>query len=224
MSLRYLQDTSDTRDISATAASDEDGSDGGDTLEDILAVLDGAHDEDDASEGGQGHEAENAAIVASLLPPIAARAPYALPVAPHLTVTPRPYQDEAVAAWLRADGRGIVVLPTGAGKTVVAFDAMARLGVRTLVVVPTIELLRQWRAGIQERLALPAEMVGAVGGGERNPGPITVITYDSAAMPRRKLNGYGLLVFDEAHHLPAQSYRAIAAKCAAPWRLGLSAT
>src|SRR5260370_302615 len=95
---------------------------------------------------------------------------------------------------------------------------------RPLLVVPTIELLRQWRTGVVARLGAAAEMVGAVGGGERTSGPITVITYDSAAMPRRKLDGYGLLVFDEVHHLPAQSYRTIVAKCRAPWRLGLSAT
>jgi superfamily II DNA or RNA helicase len=158
------------------------------------------------------------------LPPADALARYALPIPPQLGLEPRPYQREAVDAWLRADGRGIVVLPTGAGKTVVAYTAIARLAVRTLVVVPTIELLRQWRAGLAEQLGLPAEMVGAVGGGERTSGPITVITYDSAAMPRRRLDGYGLLVFDEAHHLPAQSYRAIVKKCPAPWRLGLSAT
>jgi superfamily II DNA or RNA helicase len=51
-----------------------------------------------------------------------------------------------------------------------------------------------------------------------------VITYDSAAMPRRALDGYGLLVVDEVHHLPAPTYRAIADKVAAPWRIGLSAT
>jgi superfamily II DNA or RNA helicase len=140
----------------------------------------------------------------------------------------------------------VVVLPTGAGKTVVAYDAIARLGVRTLVVVPTIELLRQWRAGIIERLRLPKSLVGAVGGGEHSTGPITIITYDSAAMKRRRLDGYGLLVFDEVHHLPAQSYRIIVEKTSAgahspgestgqqprqasaavgaPWRLGLSAT
>jgi superfamily II DNA or RNA helicase len=50
------------------------------------------------------------------------------------------------------------------------------------------------------------------------------MTYDSAAMPRRRLDGYGLLVVDEAHHLPAPTYRTIAARVAAPWRLGLSAT
>jgi superfamily II DNA or RNA helicase len=93
-----------------------------------------------------------------------------------------------------------------------------------LVVVPTIELLRQWRAGIRERLGVPEESAGAIGGGERTTGPLTVITYDSAAMPRRRLDGYGLLIFDEVHHLPAASYRAIAKKSSAPWRLGLSAT
>ena len=153
------------------------------------------------------------------MPDEAERAPYALPYTPHLTLTPRPYQRAAVDAWLRADGRGVVVLPTGAGKTVVAFDAIARMSVRTLVVVPTIELLRQWRSELTTRLGLEDGAVGIVGGGERTVGPITVITYDSAAMPRRKLDGFGLLVFDEAHHLPGeqlsrhrrQSARALAA-------------
>ena len=60
-----------------------------------------------------------------------------------LALTPRPYQEDALAAWLAAGGRGVVVLPTGAGKTVLALMAIARLGLRTLVVVPTIELLYQ---------------------------------------------------------------------------------
>lgn len=190
---------------------------------DLFAALDVSLDEetdavaDDAREEPQSPDDP-------LLPSSEARAPFALPFTPRLDLEPRAYQHEAVGAWLRAAGRGIIVLPTGAGKTVVAYDALARLGVRTLVVVPTIELLRQWRAGMIEHLGTPAGAVGAVGGGERKTGPITVITYDSAAMPRRRLDGYGLLVFDEVHHLPAQSYRAIAEKCGAPWRLGLSAT
>lgn len=164
------------------------------------------------------------AVEGELLPSEERRAPFALTNTTHLRLTPRSYQREAVDSWLRAGGRGIVVLPTGAGKTVVAFDAIAQVGVRTLVVVPTIELLRQWRAGIAEHLSLPLESVGIIGGGERQNGEITVITYDSAAMPRRRLDRYGLLIFDEAHHLPAQSYQTIARKAAAPWRLGLSAT
>ena len=143
---------------------------------------------------------------------------------PVCDLVPRPYQEEALTAWARERGRGLVVLPTGAGKTVVALVAAARLGLRTLVVVPTIELLHQWRAGLSERFGYPLEEVGIVGGGNRTVRDLTVITYDSAAMPRRKLDGFGLLVVDEVHHLPAASYRAIAGKVNAPFRLGLSAT
>jgi superfamily II DNA or RNA helicase len=190
------------------------------TEDDLFAALDETDGEDVAGEAAD----EAPETDADLLPAAALRETYALPFAPRLDLTPRPYQREAVAAWLRAGGRGMIVLPTGAGKTVVAFDAMARLGVRTLVVVPTIELLRQWRGEAVTRLGAPEDAVGMIGGGERVSGPLTIITYDSAAMPRRRLDGFGLLVFDEAHHLPAQSYRAIAKKCRAPWRLGLSAT
>jgi superfamily II DNA or RNA helicase len=199
----------------------EDDESESEAQEDIFAALelDDVDGDDDAQP-----EATPSAPSATLLPPDDARVPYALPFNAHLTLTPRSYQREAVDAWLRARGRGIVVLPTGAGKTVVAYHAIAQLGVRTLIVVPTIELLRQWRSGIAERLSAPDGVVGAVGGGERKVGPITVITYDSAAMPRRHLHGYGLIVFDEVHHLPAQSYRTIVEKSDTPWRLGLSAT
>jgi superfamily II DNA or RNA helicase len=201
------------RQQSTDDASGETGDTQDDWATDLFAALDEPDEPDDNSEGS-----------ADTLPPADERAPFALTTPLHLKLTPRSYQREAVDSWLRADGRGIVVLPTGAGKTVVAFDAIARLDVRTLVVVPTIELLRQWRAGIAEQLSLPLDAVGIIGGGERRSGEITVITYDSAAMPRRRLDAYGLLIFDEAHHLPAHSYSAIARKAVAPWRLGLSAT
>ncbi len=196
----------------------------GDTQEEWDGDLFAALDEQSAEDDDDGATGDSAAESLSPLPSAEERAPFALEAALQLRLTPRSYQREAVDAWLRAGGRGVVVLPTGAGKTVVAFDAIARLGVRTLVVVPTIELLRQWRAGLAEQLSLPLESVGIIGGGERKSGEVTVITYDSAAMPRRRLNQYGLLVFDEAHHLPAQSYQTIAQKASAPWRLGLSAT
>jgi len=66
--------------------------------------------------------------------------------------------------------------------------------------------------------------VGIVGGGKWTVRDLTVITYDSAAMPQRRLDGFGLLIVDEVHHLPARAYRAIAGKANAPFRLGLSAT
>ncbi len=136
----------------------------------------------------------------------------------------RPYQEEAIAAWERNNGRGIIVLPTGAGKTVVAISALARLGLRALIVVPTIDLLHQWRTALAEHLGCPLSAIGMIGGGKRTFRDLTVITYDSAATPRRHLDGYGLLIVDEVHHLPAPAYRTIAAKVDAPFRLGLSAT
>ena len=149
---------------------------------------------------------------------------YALDFAPRLAFEPRVYQREALRNWLANNGRGVVVLPTGAGKTVLAFMALEQAPVRTLVVVPTIELLRQWRDGLVQRAGVPLDQIGIVGGGERDVRPVTVMTYDSAAMPRRDLSAYGLLIVDEVHHLPAPTYRTIAAKTQAPWRLGLSAT
>jgi superfamily II DNA or RNA helicase len=141
-----------------------------------------------------------------------------------LALTPRPYQEDALAAWLAADGRGVVVLPTGAGKTVLALMATERLGLRTLVVVPTIELLYQWREAMIERLGLPKSKVGVVGDGRREVRPVTIITYASAAMPEAPIGGTGLLICDEAHHLPSPSYSSIPARCGAPYRLGITAT
>jgi superfamily II DNA or RNA helicase len=152
------------------------------------------------------------------------RPEHALDLPLTLSLRPRPYQREAVHRWLDAEGRGVVVLPTGAGKTVVAMMAMEAIGARTLVVVPTIELLEQWRVELVERLGLPAAAVGVIGGGRHDQGPITVITYQSAQAPGRLLGGFGLVVFDEVHHLPAASYRRIPRLVGAPYLLGLSAT
>lgn len=142
----------------------------------------------------------------------------------NMALTPRPYQQEALDAWLAAEGRGVVVLPTGAGKTVLALMAVERLKLRTLVVVPTIELLYQWRDALIERLGVAKSKVGIVGDGRKEHRPVTIITYASAAMPNAQIGGTGLLICDEAHHLPSPSYSTIADRCGAPYRLGLTAT
>ncbi|HEU4322969.1 MAG TPA: DEAD/DEAH box helicase [Roseiflexaceae bacterium] len=141
-----------------------------------------------------------------------------------LALTPRPYQDEALAAWLAAEGRGTVILPTGAGKTVLALMAIERIKLRTLVVVPTIELLYQWRDAIIERLGVAKSKVGVIGDGRREVRPISIITYASAAMPEAPIGGTGLLICDEAHHLPSPSYSVIPQRCGAPYRLAITAT
>lgn len=141
-----------------------------------------------------------------------------------LIFTPREYQTEALDAWLAAEGRGTVILPTGAGKTVLALMAIERLKLRTLVVVPTIELLYQWRDAIIERLGVAKSNVGVIGDGRREFRPISIITYASAAMPSSPIADTGLLICDEAHHLPSPSYRTIAERSGAPYRLAITAT
>jgi superfamily II DNA or RNA helicase len=134
----------------------------------------------------------------------------------------REYQQEALDAWHNAGDRGVVELPTGAGKTVLAIAAMAELGVPTLVVVPTIDLLDQWRRELESEFDLP---IGQFGGGEQRRGPITVSTYDSAYLKADDVGGkFGFVVFDEVHHLGGEGYREIARLLAAPARLGLTAT
>ncbi len=140
------------------------------------------------------------------------------------TFEPRPYQEAALKAWAAADGRGVVVLPTGAGKTVLALMVIGQLKVRTLVVVPTIELLYQWRDSIINTLGVAASHVGVVGDGQRQVRPITVITYASAAQPNAPIGDFGLLICDEAHHLPSPAYSTIVQRAPAAYRLGLTAT
>ncbi|HSH78076.1 MAG TPA: DEAD/DEAH box helicase [Herpetosiphonaceae bacterium] len=141
-----------------------------------------------------------------------------------LVFEPRPYQTEAIERWIGHAGRGVIVLPTGAGKTVVALMAIERTRLRTVVVVPTIELLYQWREAIVQRLGVAASKVGVVGDGRKEWRPITVTTYASAAMPAARIGQTGLLICDEAHHLPSQAYAEIARRSNAPYRLGLTAT
>jgi len=134
----------------------------------------------------------------------------------------RDYQKEALEAWRDEGHRGVVVLPTGAGKTVVAIKAIESLGEPALIVVPTLVLVEQWRTRLEEEFGVD---VGVVRGGAREVRPITVITYDSAVLRSEELgNRFGLLVFDEVHHLPAASYRRIGTLYAAPYRMGLTAT
>ncbi len=138
------------------------------------------------------------------------------------TRTARHYQDEAVAAWKAARWRGTVVLPTGAGKSYVAERVIAEARRSTLVIVPTLDLLSQWYGGL--RAAFGCD-IGLLGGGSHDIRPITVTTYDSAALYMERYgNRFGLLVFDEVHHLPAPMYARAAEYSIAPLRLGLTAT
>ncbi|MGM0577699.1 MAG: DEAD/DEAH box helicase [Myxococcota bacterium] len=136
---------------------------------------------------------------------------------------PYPHQREALDAWTRTGRRGVVVLPTGAGKSYVAELAIASVQRSTLVVAPTIDLMTQWMNVLGA--AFGEDHVGGVGGGMNDVRPLTCTTYDSAWIHMERLGDrFGLVVFDECHHLPGPSY-AQGAQCSiAPFRLGLTAT
>ena len=134
----------------------------------------------------------------------------------------REYQNDALTAWREADDRGVLELPTGSGKTVIGIAAMEALGTPTLVVVPTIDLLDQWQRELEREFTVE---IGRLGGGEQRVGDVTISTYDSAYLRADDLGDrFGLVVFDEVHHLGGEGYRDIARLLAAPARLGLTAT
>ena len=136
--------------------------------------------------------------------------------------SPHDYQRESLAAWQKRERWGSVVLPTGAGKTFVALQAIAETAVSALVIVPTIDLLHQWYARLETAFQT---QIGVWYGLEKEIQPITVTTYPSAWANAEALgNRFKLLIFDEIHHLPAPSWHEIALMCAAPFRLGLTAT
>ncbi|HSK71745.1 MAG TPA: DEAD/DEAH box helicase family protein, partial [Pyrinomonadaceae bacterium] len=137
-------------------------------------------------------------------------------------LNPRPYQTESIAKWKENGRCGVIVLPTGAGKTHVATMAIEMCGRQTLIVVPTLDLMNQWYDLLVS--TFNAE-IGLIGGGFYEIGAITVTTYASAFRHQERIgNQFGLVIFDECHHLPSEGYKYAAEFALAPFRLGLTAT
>ncbi len=141
---------------------------------------------------------------------------------PRISLPPlRPEQCEAAAAWKRAR-RGVIVMPTGTGKTEVALEIIRAAAVSTLVVAPVRDLMYQWHRRIHDSLGYDA---GILGDGVHRIAPLSVTTYDSACIHMERLGvTFALVVFDECHHLPGDVRRDAARMSAAPLRLGLTAT
>lgn len=134
----------------------------------------------------------------------------------------RPYQHGASTAWELAGRAGIIVLPTGAGKTRVALANLARIATRALCLVPTRALLHQWRHEIARFYAGP---VGCLGDGERQLEAVTVSTFESAVRQMPTLgNQFDTLVIDEVHHFGGGLKDEALEMSTAPYRLGLTAT
>ncbi|HEX2204056.1 MAG TPA: DNA repair helicase XPB [Longimicrobium sp.] len=150
----------------------------------------------------------------------------------------RPYQRDAADAFHAAGsergGSGVVVLPCGAGKTVVGLACMAAVGASTLVLTTSVTAVRQWIAELLDKTGLHPDQVGEYTGAAKEVRPVTVATYQvlthrsrgDGAFPHLELfdrRDWGLIVYDEVHLLPAPVFQ-VTATLQARRRLGLTAT
>jgi DNA excision repair protein ERCC-3 len=145
--------------------------------------------------------------------------------------TMRPYQQEAVDGFWHG-GSGVVVLPCGAGKTIVGAGAMAQAQATTLILVTNTVAARQWKDELLRRTTLTEEEIGEYSGQRKEVRPVTIATYQVLTLRRKGLyphlelldaRDWGLIVYDEVHLLPAPIFR-MTADLQARRRLGLTAT
>src|SRR6185295_15428265 len=140
----------------------------------------------------------------------------------------RPYQREAVDGFWHG-GSGVVVLPCGAGKTLVGAAAMAEAKATTLILVTNTVSARQWRSELLKRTTLTDEEVGEYSGSVKEIKPVTIATYQILTAKRKgeyahlallDALDWGLIVYDEVHLLPAPVFK-LTAELQARRRLGL---
>jgi DNA excision repair protein ERCC-3 len=143
----------------------------------------------------------------------------------------RPYQQQAVDGFWHG-GSGVVVLPCGAGKTLVGAGAMAQAQATTLILVTNTVSARQWRDELLKRTSLTDEEIGEYSGARKEIRPVTIATYQVLTTRRKGVythldlldaRDWGLIVYDEVHLLPAPIFR-MTADLQARRRLGLTAT
>jgi DNA or RNA helicases of superfamily II len=150
----------------------------------------------------------------------------------------RPYQTDSVSSFmgggLPGSGYGVIVLPCGAGKTIVGMAVMAAIGRKTLVITTNVAAVHQWMDELLDKTDLSPEDVGEYTGVEKTVRPVTVATYQiltwrpdkDSDFPHFELfrrEKWGLIVYDEVHLLPAPVFRVVA-EIQAVRRLGLTAT
>ena len=150
----------------------------------------------------------------------------------------RPYQKQAVDGFLLdgspAGGNGVIVLPCGAGKTLVGMAIMERVRTHTLILVTNVSAIHQWRHELLDKTDLSPDRIGEYSGERKDIAPVTLATYNILTYRKRgdadfshfslfDQANWGLIVYDEVHLLPAPIFRA-AAELQARRRLGLTAT
>ncbi|MEN6627138.1 MAG: DNA repair helicase XPB [Candidatus Sumerlaeia bacterium] len=150
----------------------------------------------------------------------------------------RHYQDDAVSVFYQngraTGGSGVLVLPCGAGKTIIGLGIIGRISQHTLIVVTNITAVRQWRDELLDKTTLTADQIGEYSGEVKEIRPVTITTYQILTYRKRReedfvhmdlfdRQSWGLIVYDEVHLLPAPVFRAVA-NIQSKRRLGLTAT
>ncbi|MBP7584239.1 MAG: DEAD/DEAH box helicase [Spirochaetes bacterium] len=150
----------------------------------------------------------------------------------------RDYQESAVNSFYRGGGleggSGVIVLPCGAGKTIVGIGVMALLRTETLILVTNTVALRQWKEELLDKTGLTEEMIGEYSGEKKEIRPITIATYNILTYRKKKgedfvhfnlfmSKNWGLIIYDEVHLLPAPVFR-MTSEIQSKRRLGLTAT
>lgn len=150
----------------------------------------------------------------------------------------RHYQEEAAEIFYQGGGErggsGAIVLPCGAGKTIVAMAAMAKVQAHTLILTANVTAVRQWIREIIDKTNIREDQIGEYTGESKNIRPVTVATYQIVTYRKKKTDAFphfeifnradwGLIVYDEVHLLPAPVFRATA-EIQSRRRLGLTAT
>jgi DNA excision repair protein ERCC-3 len=150
----------------------------------------------------------------------------------------RDYQKESASAFYQSGsvhgGSGVIVLPCGAGKTMVGLAAIASIQENTLILTSNLTSVRQWQREILDKTTLPDDAIAEYSGEVKNTAPITLATYQILSYRHQKdgdfphfelfnARSWGLIIYDEVHLLPAPVFR-ITAELQARRRLGLTAT
>ncbi|MGN7382873.1 DNA repair helicase XPB [Paenibacillus sp. SAFN-117] len=150
----------------------------------------------------------------------------------------RDYQIEAVEAFYREGsahgGSGVLILPCGAGKTVIGIASICKLQCATLILTPNVSSVKQWKREILDKTTLSESMIGEYDGSTKEVKPVTIATYQILTHRRSKEDEFrhmklfnerdwGLIIYDEVHLLPAPIFR-VTADIQATRRLGLTAT
>ena len=140
-------------------------------------------------------------------------------------LTLRDYQDRALKEFFDNKCMGIIVLPTAAGKTIIGLKAIERLQQKTIIVVPTKNLLHQWIEHLTKYTSLHKDLIGQLGDNVKDVKEITVTTYDSARLNINELRKhFNFAIFDEAHHAGAKETLKVLEGLPSAYRLGLTAT